>query len=97
LAVVAKFKDAYFKKDAPATTKITNDEESSGVIDVTSMYRKSAEDKASYYMLNAQVHADIAKSRPDLSATEAAALTKAIEGGQIYLLTIPAWSAVTFK
>lgn len=97
LAVVAKFKDAFFKKDAPATTKITNDEESSGVIDVTSMYRKSAADKASYYMLNAQVHADIAKSRPDLSATEAAALTKAIEGGQIYLLTIPAWSAVTFK
>lgn len=97
LAVVAKFKDMYFKKDAPAATKITNDEESSGVIDVTSIYRKSTADKSSYYMLNAQVHADIAASRPDLSATEVAALTKAVEGGQLYLLTIPAWSAITFK
>ena len=97
LAVIAKFKDAFFKKDAPAATKITNDEESSGVIDVTSMYRKSTADKSSYYMLNAQIHADIAKSRPDLSAAEVASLNKAIEGGQIYLLTIPAWSAITFK
>jgi hypothetical protein len=48
-------------------------------------------------MLNAQIHADIAKSRPDLSAAEVASLNKAIEGGQIYLLTIPAWSAITFK
>jgi secreted PhoX family phosphatase len=97
LAVIAKFKDAYFKKDAPAATKITNDEESSGILDVSKLYRKSSSDKSSYYVLDAQVHATVAASRPDLSAAEAAALTKVVEGGQLYLLKIPAWSAVTFK
>lgn len=97
LAVIAKFKDAYFKKDAPTATKITVDEESSGVLDVTSFFKKGKSDKASYYVLNAQVHATPSESRPDLSMTEAAALTKVIEGGQLYLLTVDDWSKVDFK
>lgn len=97
LAVIAKFKDAYFKKDAPSATKITVDEESSGVLDVTSFFKQGKSDKASYYVLNAQVHATPSASRPDLTTTEAAALTKVIEGGQLYLLTVEDWSKVDFK
>jgi hypothetical protein len=49
-------------------------------------------------VLNAQVHAtgaDLLKARPDIT-TEAgkSALLNAVEGGQVYLLTIPNWTAV---
>lgn len=95
LAVVAKFVDKYFAKTADAATKITNDEESSGVLDVTSFFKTSAKDKTSYYVLDAQVHATPTAARPDLGS--GAAITKAVEGGQLYLLKIADWSKVDFK
>jgi hypothetical protein len=90
-AVVAKFKSEYFD---PAGAKfITVDEESSGILDVTDLLKKSATDTNSYYVYDAQVHATVAKSRPDLT-TATQAFTDAFEGGQIYILTIPDWTKV---
>jgi hypothetical protein len=43
--------------------------------------------------LNAQIHADPAKSRPDIP-NAATALAPIIEGGQIYLLEITDWNAI---
>jgi len=94
MAVVAKFVDKYFAKTADAATKITNDEESSGILDVTSFFKKSANDKTSYYVLDAQVHATPLASRPDLGA---GAPSKAVEGGQLYILKIEDWTKVEFK
>ena len=95
LAIVAKFKDSMFKKGAPAATFITNDEESSGILDVTSMFKTGASDKTSYYVLNAQIHATPAASRPDI--TDPTSIAKAVEGGQLYLLKVADWSAVNWK
>jgi secreted PhoX family phosphatase len=96
LAIVAKFADKYFGKNADAATKITNDEESSGVLDVTSLFKKSASDKTSYFVLDAQVHTTTAiAARPDLGSS--AAIAAAVEGGQLYLLKIADWSKVEFK
>jgi len=91
---VAKFKDVYFAKGGAQF--ITNDEESSGVTDVTDFLRKGASDKNSYYLLDAQVHAPISAARPDLTAAQKASLSTAIEGGQLLLLTIPqsAWATI---
>lgn len=99
MAVVAKFKDVYFSSDAAvATSKITEDEESSGIIEVTNLFKKSASDKNSYYLLNAQIHETAAKTRPDITdAARKLELDKLIEGGQVYLLTVADWSAVAFK
>lgn len=94
LAVVTKFKDEYF---APGAAKfITKDEESSGVTNVTDILRTSKDDKNSYYVYDAQIHATPGASRPDLAGNKdaAAALNLAVEGGQVYLLTIPDWNAV---
>lgn len=91
IAVVAKFKDEMFK---PGGAKfITNDEESSGILDVTDLLKKSATDTNSYYVYDAQIHASVAKSRPDLT-TATQAFTDAFEGGQMYILTIPDWTKV---
>ena len=93
LVTVAKFVDQYFKPGSP--TLITRDEESSGITDVSEFLRKGESDKASYYVLDAQVHASTLASRPDLagaSAATKAALAQAIEGGQLYLMTVPDWS-----
>jgi len=99
IAVVAKFKDVYFSPDATvATSKMTEDEESSGIIEVTNMFKKSASDKNSYYLLDAQIHVSAVLARPDI--TDAAIkleLEKLIEGGQLYLMTVADWSAVDFK
>jgi hypothetical protein len=94
LAVVSKFKDEFFKVGAPKF--ITRDEESSGVVDATDIMRKGADDKNAYYLYNAQIHATPTASRPDLAgnASAAAALALTVEGGQVYLLTIPNWDAV---
>ena len=91
---VAKFSDKYFK--VGATQFITRDEESSGIVDVTSMLRKGASDKNSYYIFDAQVHATPAGSRIDLASnpTAVAALATAVEGGQLYLMTISDWSSI---
>ncbi|MDQ5976043.1 MAG: hypothetical protein QG661_3252 [Actinomycetota bacterium] len=93
LVTVAKFVDQYFKPGSP--TLITRDEESSGITDVSEFLRKGESDKASYYVLDAQVHASTLASRPDLAGSSAAtkaALAQAIEGGQLYLMTVPDWS-----
>lgn len=95
LGVVAKFVDKYFKAGSP--TLITRDEESSGVTDVTEFLRTSSSDTKSYFVLDAQVHAPILTARPDLASADAArkaALVNAIEGGQLYLMTVADWNAV---
>lgn len=94
VATVAKFKDAYFK---PGSAQLmTVDEESSGVLDVTDLVRADDKDKKSYFLLDAQVHTSPTVARPDLAANpdSKAALTAAIEGGQLYLLTIDDWNKV---
>ena len=99
MAVIARFKDVYFSSDATlATAKMTEDEESSGIIDVTRMFKKNAADTNSYYLLDAQVHAPTATARPDITdATTQAELLKLVEGGQLYLMTVADWTAVDFK
>ena len=91
LATVAKFKSEYFTEGAPSF--ITRDEESSGIIDVTEYFRTSKSDKASYYMLVAQVHATTSKSRPDLVPTPFGT-DNAIEGGQWYVMKVNSWSGI---
>lgn len=92
LATVAKFKDSYFNP-ANTTTFITQDEESSGIIDVTSYLRTGKSDKAKYYMMVAQIHATPAKSRPDLNPAPAD-IANAVEGGQWYVMKIDDWSSI---
>ena len=94
IAVVTKFKDEFFK--VGGSKFITRDEESSGVVDATDIMRKGADDKNAYYLYNAQIHATPTASRPDLAGNAAAAagLALTVEGGQVYLLTIPNWDAV---
>ncbi|MEY4888692.1 MAG: hypothetical protein RL237_755, partial [Actinomycetota bacterium] len=92
LATIARFKDAYFNS-ANTTTFITQDEESSGIVDVTSYLRTGKSDKAKYYMMVAQIHATPAKSRPDLTPTPAD-IANAIEGGQWYVMKVNDWSSV---
>lgn len=94
VATVTKFKDQY---TAPGGSQfVTQDEESSGVIDVTKFLSKGDSDKNSYYMFVSQVHAPAEKVRLDLigQANRATDLAQAIEGGQVYVLTIPDWNAV---
>ena len=96
IAVVAEFNKDYFAADAAQF--MTIDEESSGIIDVTSMLAKS-DDKNTYFFFNAQVHTTGgAIARPDLpskSAPRKLAIDKAtIEGGAYYLMTISDWNAV---
>jgi secreted PhoX family phosphatase len=91
IGTIAKFKPEYF--DESATAFMTKDEESSGIVEVTNELRTSKNDKASYYMYVAQVHATPAKARPDMDATDAT-LAKAVEGGQWYILKITNWADV---
>ena len=91
LATVAKFKSEYVTEGAPSF--ITRDEESSGIIDVTEYLRTSKSDKASYYMLVAQMHASTSKSRPDLVPTPFGT-DNAIEGGQWYVMKVNSWSGI---
>lgn len=91
IAELLQFKKEYFEKGQPKF--ITEDEESSGIIDVTMYLRKSATDNTRYYMLNAQIHASPGLARPDV-ADAATKLANIIEGGQVYLLEIPDWSAI---
>jgi len=92
LATIAKFKDTYFNS-ANTTTFITQDEESSGIVDVTSYLRTGKSDKAKYYMMVAQIHATPAKSRPDLTPAPAD-IANAIEGGQWYVMKVSDWSGI---
>ena len=89
---------------------MTIDEESSGVIDVTSLLAKAG-DTNTYLMLNAQVHTysgvttvdsgvkgATTPARPDLVSkptTSKSTLDKAtVEGGQFYTMTISDWTKV---
>ena len=101
IKIVKKPRDAAAKnitlptnfKPANTTTFITQDEESSGIVDVTSYLRTGKSDKAKYYMMVAQIHATPAKSRPDLNPAPAD-IANAIEGGQWYVMKINDWSSI---
>lgn len=90
LAQVLQFSSKYF--DKTSSTFMTQDEESSGILDVTSVMRTGKTDTAHYYLLDAQVHTTVANARPDL--TDKDAIKTAIEGGQLYLMTIADWSKI---
>ena len=91
LGTIAQFKPQYFTSDGAFF--ITQDEESSGIIEVSNELRTSKSDKDSYYMFVAQIHATPAKSRPELDPADAT-LAKAVEGGQWYILKITNWADV---
>jgi hypothetical protein len=99
IATVASFNPDHFAKGAAQL--ITLDEESSGIVDVTSMMAKKG-DTNTYFLLNAQVHtAGVIAARPDLATRSAATKTNlnnaAVEGGQFYLMTVSDWSSVFAK
>jgi len=96
LAVVAQFDANQFLKSG--SEFITEDEESSGIIDVTKMLAKAG-DTNSYFFFNAQIHATGAiAARPDLAhrsaAKKEAINTATVEGGQFYVMTISNWDTV---
>ena len=91
VGTIAQFKAEYFT--STGASFITQDEESSGIVDVTTELRTSKSDTASYYMFVAQIHATPAKARPDLDPADAT-LAKAVEGGQWYILKITNWTDV---
>ena len=108
LATVATFDPKYFT--AAGSNFMTIDEESSGIIDATSLLRKG-NDKNSYFFLNAQIHTysgvtvvdssvkgATTPSRPDLVRTSAGKKTiidnATVEGGQYYVMTVTDWNEV---
>ena len=96
LAVVGQFDPTMFVKGG--SQFMTEDEESSGIIDATSMLAKPGDTK-SYFFFNAQIHTTGAvAARPDLAGRNAArkdAINIAtIEGGQYYIMTISNWDTV---
>lgn len=91
IAVLAKFKDDLFTTGRPGF--ITQDEESSGIIDVTELLKAGKNDKSRYYMLVAQVHSTPALARPDVSSSNTS-LVNSLEGGQWYIMEVPNWTAV---
>ncbi len=96
LATVAAFSSDHFAKGAAQL--LTLDEESSGIIDVTSMMAKKG-DTSTYFLLNAQVHTSgVIAARPDLANRSALTKTRlnnaAVEGGQFYLMTVRDWNSV---
>jgi len=96
LATVAQFNSDYFATGA--SKFMTTDEESSGIIDVTSMIAKPGDTKK-YFYFNAQVHTTGAyTARPDLTTKSASGILKfnqkTLEGGGYYSLTISDWKTV---
>jgi hypothetical protein len=96
LAVVAQFDANKFLKGG--SEFMTEDEESSGIIDATKLLAKPG-DTNSYFFFNAQIHTSGAiAARPDLVGRNAAKKseinTKTVEGGQFYVMTISDWDAV---
>ena len=96
LVPVAQFNPDYF--DKTGSKFMTIDEESSGIIDATSLIAKPG-DKANYFYFNAQVHTIGGyTSRPDLtSKTKSGILSfnkKTLEGGAYYILKISDWKTV---
>jgi hypothetical protein len=77
---------------------MTIDEESSGIIDVTSMIAKPG-DTTKYFYFNAQVHTTGAyTARPDLTVKSPSGILKfnrkTLEGGAFYRLAISDWKTV---
>lgn len=91
VGVVARFKNQYFENGAAQF--MTQDEESSGIIDVTDLLRKNSKDTASYYMYVAQIHTTPVKARPDLDPA-ASWLPLAVEGGQWYVMKVADWRSI---
>lgn len=90
LTSIAQFNPSLFGFGAPG--RLTNDEESSGIIDVTKMVAESG-DTASYFLFNAQVHTKPSTTRPDLvkgmTPEQITAFDNlVIEGGALYLMKI---------
>lgn len=98
MKTLVQFKSTMFSIAAGDSSYITQDEESSGVLNVTNVFRTSKTDTNKYYIFVAQVHATgeaLLKARPDITTAEGkAALAKAIEAGQIYLMTVSDWSSL---
>ena len=92
LAVMGEFDEQYFKTGAAKF--MTADEESSGIVSVTSLLKKG--DGASYFMFNGQIHAPLAVARPDLAklANIAQLQQVTVEGGQFYLMKVTDWATV---
>lgn len=96
IAVVGQFDANKFIKGG--SEFMTEDEESSGIIDATKLLAKPG-DTNTYFMFNAQIHTTGAiAARPDLAGRNAAkkdAINAAtIEGGQYYVMTISNWDTV---
>ena len=95
LAVLGQFDSNKFLKGG--SEFMTEDEESSGIIDATEMLAKPG-DKSSYFFFNAQIHALATIARPDFTgrsvAKKDAINTATIEGGQFYIMTISNWDTV---
>ncbi len=96
IAVVGQFDANKFVKGG--SEFMTEDEESSGIIDATTLLAKRGDNKT-YFLFNAQVHTTGAiPARPDLAGLSAAKKdainTATIEAGQYYLMTISDWDAV---
>jgi secreted PhoX family phosphatase len=98
MTTIAQFNSEMFSTATASAKFITEDEETSGVLNVTSLFRTSKTDTNKYYIFVAQVHATgdaLLKARPDIVTAEGkSALLKAIEAGQIYLMTVSDWSKV---
>jgi hypothetical protein len=96
IAVVAEFNKAYFEKGAAKF--MTVDEESSGIIDVTSLIAKPG-DTSKHFYFNAQVHTTGGyTARPDLTTKTTGGILKfnqkTLEGGGYYSLSISDWKTV---
>lgn len=108
LRVIAEFDKQYFT--ATGSKYMTQDEESSGIIDVTSLLAKNG-DTNSYFFLNAQVHTysgvttvdsgakgATQPARPDLvgysKSTKATLDKTTVEGGQYYRMTVTDWNQI---
>jgi hypothetical protein len=96
LATIAEFNSTYFAKGAEKA--MTVDEESSGIIDVTSMMAKPG-DKTKYFFFNTQIHTTGGyTARPDLTTKSKSGILrfneKTLEGGAYYSLAISDWKTV---
>lgn len=91
VGTIAKFKNEYFENGAAKF--ITQDEESSGIIEVTNLLKKGKKDTARYYMFVAQIHSTPAKARPDLDPASSW-LPLAVEGGQWYVMKVTDWNSI---
>mgnify|MGYP003334893069 FL=1 len=108
LVPIAEFDKQYF--DPKGAKYMTQDEETSGIIDVTHLLAKG-DDKNTYFFFNAQIHTysgvttvdsgakgATTPSRPDLvgyqKSTKAKLDKATVEGGQYYRMVISDWTKI---